>query len=118
MCSKAIFVKLLKKVTTESFFSANGRLYKQIDGVAIGGSLLVVFSGCFLNNMEVRLVAPASPILYIIYLENTFIRKKKNVEDKLCKALNAFHPNIKLTIEENPSKFLDTQLHKDGFYRF
>ena len=107
-CSKAIFVKLLKKVTTESIFSANARLYKQIDGVAIGSLLSVVFSGCFLNNMEEQLVTLVSPIFYIRYVDDTFVRRKKNEEDKLFKALNAFHPIIKLTIEENPSKFLDT----------
>ena len=120
MCSKAIFVKLLKKVITECIFSANGRLYKQTDGAAMGGPLSVVFSDCFLNEMEEQLVAPASPIFYIRYVDDTFVRKKRNVEDKLFKALDAFHSNIKLTIEENSSNFLDTLFpsNKDGFYSF
>ena len=120
MCSKAIFVKLLKKVTTESIFSAYGRLYKQIDGVAMEGPLSVVFSGLSLNDIEEQLVAPASPIFYIRYVDDTFVLWKRNVEDKLFKALNAFHSIIKLTIEKNLSKFLHTQLlnNKNGFYSF
>ena len=120
LCSKTIFVKLMKKVTTESIFSANGYLYKQIDGVAIEGPLSVVFSGCFLNDMDKQLVSPASPIFYIRYVDNAFVRRKKNVESKLFKAPNTFHPNIKLTLEENPTKFLDTHLtsRKDGSYSF
>ena len=44
-------------------------------------------------------------------------RRKKNIEDTLFKALNSYHKNIKLTIEINPIKFLDTHLHnKDGTY--
>ena len=60
MCSKTIFVKLLKKVNKGSIFSANERLYKQIDGFAMGSPLPVVFSGGFLNDMEEQLVTPAS----------------------------------------------------------
>ena len=45
---------------------------------------------------------------------------KKKVEDKLFIALNTFHPNINLTLEENPTKFLDTRLtsRKNGSYTF
>lgn len=34
----------------------------------------------------------------------------------MTEALNSFHPNIKLTIEENPTKFLDASIarSKDG----
>ena len=84
------------------------------------GPLSVVFFGCFLNIMGKQLVTPASPIFYIRYVDDTFIRRKKNEENKLFESLNAFHPNIKLTIEENPSKLLDTLLlnNKDGSYSF
>ena len=70
--------------------------------------------------MEEQLVAPVSTIFYIRIVDDTFVRRKRNVEDKLFKALNAFRPNVKLTIEKNPSKFLDTQLlnNKDGSYSF
>ena len=72
----------------------------------------------FLNEMEKQLVTPASPIFYIRYVDDTFVRRKKNEEDILFKASNAFHPNSKLTIEENPSKYTLLPNNKDGFYRF
>ena len=52
-------------------------------------------------------------------MDDTFVRRK-NVEDKLFKTLNTFHPNIKLTLEENSTKFLDTHLtsKKNGSYTF
>ena len=83
MCSKAIFVKLLKKVTTKRAFSANARLYKQIDDVAMGRPLSMVVFRCFLNDMEEQLVTPASPIFYIRHVDETLVRRKKNVENKL-----------------------------------
>ena len=40
-----------------------------------------------------------------------FISKRiKNQPDKLFGKLNDYHPNIKLTIKVNPSKFLDTEI--------
>ena len=78
----------------ESIFSANGRFYKQIDGVTMGGPLSVVFPGCFPNDMEEKLVHTSSPLLYIRY-----VKKKKNEKNYLFKVFDAFHPNIKLTFE-------------------
>ena len=70
--------------------------------------------------MEEKLVSPASLIFYICYVDDTFVRRKKNLENKLFKVLNTFHRIIKLTLEENPTKFLDTHLtsRKNGSYFF
>ena len=34
----------------------------------------------------------------------------KKEDDKLYERLNNYHPNIKLTVEINPNKFLDTEI--------
>ena len=109
-CSRLVFSKLLLKATTENLFTANGKLYKQIDGVSMGGPLSVVFAGCFLNYMEEKVVAPRNPVFYASYVDDTYVRKKKNEKDDLYNALNSFHNNIRLTIENNPTKFLDTHI--------
>ena len=109
-CSRLVFSKLLLKATTENLFTANGELHKQIDGVSMGGPLSVVFAGCFLNYMEEKVVAPRNPVFYARYVDDTYVRRKKNGEDELYNALNSFHNNIRLTIEKNPTKFLDTHI--------
>ena len=38
------------------------------------------------------------------------MRRKKNVNDELFQNLNSYHTNIKLTLEENRRKFLDTEI--------
>ena len=43
-------------------------------------------------------------------MNNIYNRRKKDEFDKVFHALNNYHENIKLTIEINPPKFLDTQL--------
>ena len=38
------------------------------------------------------------------------IRREKNLNDVSFRNLNSYHNNIKLTLEENPRKFLDTKI--------
>ena len=52
ICKQSIFVKLLYKLTTECTFSANGELFKQTDGVSMGGTVSVTFAGCYMNKIE------------------------------------------------------------------
>ena len=40
--------------------------------------------------------------------------KKKNDADKLFQKLNSYNENIKLTLEVNPTKFLDTKLVREN----
>jgi len=111
---RSIFEKLLYKLTTECTFSFNNLLYKQTDGVTMGGPLSVTFAGCFMNKMEQEIVVPIQPKLYKRYVDDIYVRRKKNVQDELFKKLNNYHPNIKLTIEQNPEKFLDTKIIRNN----
>ena len=51
-------------------------------------------------------MVPAKPIFNKRYVGDTYIRRKKNFNDKLFQNLNSYHKNIQLTLEENPRKFL------------
>ena len=46
---------------------------------------------------------------YKLYVDDRYVRRKKNIRDMLFEDLNSYQ-NIKLTTEVNPSKFLDTEL--------
>ena len=110
MCKKSIFKKLLIKLTKESTFSVKNRLIKQIDWCPMGGSISVVFSDFFMCKMEDDVVIPIKPIFYKRYVDDSYVRKKKDTKDALFEKLNSYHNNIVLTIEENPTKFLDTEI--------
>ena len=113
ICKKSIFKKLLYKLTTECTFSATGKLRKQVDGVSMGGTLSVTLSECFMNKMERDIVLPLKPKFYRRFVDDTYRRRKKNEPDELFSKMNSYHPNIKLTIEINPSKFLDTKITRN-----
>ena len=48
------------------------------------------------------------------YVDDIFTKKSKNEPDELLEAMNSCHSNIKFTVEETPSHFLDTELHFTG----
>ena len=50
------------------------------------------------------------PHFYKRYVDDTYIRRRKNESDSLFEKLNSDHSKIKLTIEKNPTKFLDTKI--------
>ena len=56
---------------------------------------------------------PLKPIFYKPYVDDTYIKRKRNESDTLFDALNSYHPNIKFTLEQNPKRFLDTQIIKE-----
>ena len=118
ICSKLIFRRLLIKLATECTFKFNSRFLKQVDGCTMGGPLSVTFSDIYMVKMENDVVMPSKPIFYLRFVDDIYSRWKLG-DNVLFDRLNNYHPNIKLTIEVNPSKFLDTKLTNiNGAYKF
>ena len=78
----------------------------------MGGPISVVFSDVFMCKMELDVVAPAKSIFYKGYVDDTYVRKKKNDVAKLFEELNSHNENIKL--ELNPTALLDTELVREN----
>ena len=76
----------------------------------MGGLLSVTLSNIWMVKMENNVVIPHKPIFYKRYVDDIRNRRKKNEEDLLFKKLNSYHSKIKLKIEINPTKFLDTEI--------
>ena len=108
ICSKTIFKRLLYKLTTEVSFQFNYKLFKQTDGCTMGGPLSVTLSDIHKIRMETDAVVPIRPIFYKRYVDDIYIRRQKNTCNVLYNAINNYNPKIKLTIETNPQRFLDT----------
>ena len=66
-------------------------------------------------QMETDVVAPIIPIFHRRYIDDIYNPCQKNTSDALYDALNNYHPKIKLTIETNPQRLLDTEItHING----
>ena len=115
ICSKTIFKRLLYKLTTEVSFQFNYKLFKQTNGCTMGGPLSVTLSDIHMIRMETDVVVPIRLIFYKRYIDDIYNRRQKNTSDVLYDALNNYHAKIKLTIETNSQRFLDTEIiHING----
>ena len=118
ICSKLIFTRLLIKLATECTFKFNNRFLKQVDGCTMGGPLSVTFSDIYMVKMENDVVIPSKPIFYHRFVDDIYSRLKLG-DNILFDQLNSYHPNMKLTIEVNLSRFLDSKLTNiNGTYKF
>ena len=85
-------------------------MYQQTEECAIGGPISVTFADIYLVKLGNVIVAPFKPKL--------FNRRKDNTNEIPLERLNNYHLKIKLTIELDPEKFLDTRLvYVDGTYK-
>ena len=98
------------KLTTECAFQINQNLFKQAEGCSMGGPLSVTLADIHMIITEKDIVTPLKPIFYKRFVDDIYNRRKKGIHDKLYERLNNYHPNIKLTVEINPNKFLDTEI--------
>ena len=115
MCSKLISKRLLLKLTTESTFIFSIKYYKQTDGCTMGGPLSIVFSDIYMTKLEKgAILPPRKQKLYKRFVDDIFTRRKTNVPDQLLEFLINYHPNIELTYEVNPEKFLDTKSYNNS----
>ena len=76
------------KLTKESVFSGNNHLIKQIDGCPVGGPISVVFSDIYMCKMKEDVLKPFKPIFYKRYMDDTYVKRKRNEADTLFDALN------------------------------
>ena len=74
------------------------------------GSPISVVSNIYVSKIEEDIFALMKPHSYERYVDDTYIREKKNNPDSLFEKLNSYHPNIKLPIERNPKNFLDNKI--------
>ena len=110
-----VFERLLYRLTNGSTFSTNGRLIRQIDGCAIGGTLSVTLSAISMTQCLVEKIEPTNPKFFRLYVDDSYNRGNKKENENILKSLRNFDPKLKFTVEIEPTTFLDTAIHvEDG----
>ena len=111
----------LLKFANSGMFLYRDKLYRQVDGVAMGSPLGPSLANFFLGHLEKYKIFEnlnINPKLYIRYVDDIFAIFDKNISyDKFFDHINNQHPQIKFTVEKsinNSLAFLDTEIKLNG----
>ena len=110
---------LLEFCTKHVHFSFENVMYKQSDGVAMGSPLGPVLAGIFMVDLETKVLPKlrTSMTAWKRYVDDTIAYIKEKDIDKVLKAINDHHDNIKFTYElesDNELSFLDVKIRRFG----
>ena len=96
-------------------YQFNCKLFKQTDGCTMGDPLSVTLSDIHMIQVETDVGVPIRPISHKRYENDIYNWRQKYTCDMLYDAIKNYHPKIKLTIETNPQRDLDTEItHING----
>ena len=105
--------------TKNTNFTFNGKIYRQIDGVAMGSPLGPILANIFMSHLEKHGKLSAiinRTLFYKRYVDDTFVLcRNKNDAEQILADLNNVHPNIKFTMEAEANdeiSFLDLRLKR------
>ena len=119
--SKTKFKKLLSLATKESYFIFNGKVYEQVDRVAMDSLLGLTLANAFLlhfeNNWLQNCPSDFKRHYYRRYVDNIFdlFTSPEHLE-AFRNFLNGRHANMSFTIEsekQNRTSFLDVQIIRE-----
>ena len=118
---KRTMKKLLLDSCTKTAFSYDNIFYQQCDGVSIDSSLAPVLANMILTEFEKVVVTPPMESgilkLYCRYVDHTLVLVKEDQIDKISKAFNSFHNNLRFTLEKFENEdvhFLDLKIMNNG----
>jgi len=120
--SKKQFRKLLELALTDSYFRFDGKIYKQVEGLAMGSSLSPLVANIFLCNFEKKFFDTCpeefKPQFYRRYLDDTFILFRNREESlSFSEYFNNKHSHIKFTVDEETNQklaFLDVVVNRES----
>ena len=113
---KTIMRELMKICTVEApFRNIDGQLYKQRDGLAMGGPLSCTLANFYMAHIENQILSDTNlkPIIYARFIDDIFVVVEN--EQKLIQLKNAFIANSKVNFTHecnvnNKLPFLDVLL--------
>ena len=110
-------IELLGFCLNTTYFMAQGDLYLQKEGAAMGSPVSPLVANIFMEWFEERALATAvnPPSFWQRYVDDTFVIIKKNHVTSFTDHINNVHPSIKWTMEEEKEgklPMLDTLAHR------
>ena len=103
-------------------FVFNGRVYEQIDGVAMGSSLGPLLANVYMAHLEEEFILKSSqsfnPTMYRRYMDDTFcLFREREHATKFLEFINSIDPAIQFEMEDEVDdrlSFLDTVIKRSS----
>ena len=116
---KDVFIKPMNIAATSVEFSFNNKMYKQVDGVAMGSPLGPALANIFVRYQEEKLFIDNNPpLIYFRYVDNTFTTFENEFNcNQFLKQLNSLHQSLTFTHEKEVNgklPFLDVLVEKSN----
>ena len=98
---KLLIYRLANIVLTKTYFEFNKRIYRQIQGTAMGTRMTPSYVNIFMKYVQMQLIdiSPKNPILWLTFIDDIFMtwgHGKQALEDFKHLA-NNIHPTIKFS---------------------
>ena len=113
--------KVILDTCQKTTFSLNNKMYEQIDGVSMGGSLGPALANIIMTEFEKvvveNLIKTGIVKLYARYVDDTLLVIKRKDIDFILQKFNSFDKSLKFTIdtfEHFVSHFLDIEICPNG----
>ena len=115
---KLLICRFASLVLTKNYFTFNKRLYRQIQGTAMGTRMAPSYANIFMKYVEMQLIetSPKKPTLWLRYIDDIFMiwgHGKQALED-FKHLVNNIHPTMKFAFNNSETEipFLDTIIYK------
>lgn len=109
---KVEILHIIEHIYNTSYFSFDGKIYKQLDGTAMGNPLSPLLANLVMNDLIdtcVQKIHFDIPLLQL-YVDDTILAIPKDAHDVILDCFNNYHMKLKFTIERENNKtipFLD-----------
>ena len=112
-------ISLLRFTLTNSFFTHNNTIYKEVHGCAMGSPVGPVIANLYMEEIEERAINNSSnpPKQWDRYVDDIFSIMKKDAVSTFHDELNSIDPHISFTIEHETDgqiAFLDTLISRNS----